>query len=135
MFDLTPLARIAGWLLPIYLLAFPVLAILFVSLNAATGADTPNGDVMGIYPPILFALVAIVLAYDFHRRLRSAQLTTTQVSGYRFVGVLCMLGAAFGLAQLSHGATWIPVAVAAVSLAAMCRPTKSLAVPSAWTPK
>jgi hypothetical protein len=130
MLDLTRPARAIGFVFLVYLCCVPLGAIVLAIVGVSTGKNG-NLDFLWRGAVWVFPVLSIVLAVDFHRRLRSGRLTVSQVPGYRFVGLLMLFGAGFGL-----GAdVWIPSVIALVSLAALCVPTKRKAAPSTWTAK
>jgi hypothetical protein len=130
MFDLTRLARTIGFVFLAYLGCVPVGAIVLAIVGFSTG-KSGNLDFLWRGVVWVFPVLAIVLAVDFHRRLRSGRLTVTQVPGYRFVGVLTTFGAAWGL----NADVWIPVVISLPFLIALCVPTRRKAAPSTWVAK
>jgi hypothetical protein len=127
MLDLTRLARSIGFVFLAYLVAILVCAIVTMIVGVSTG-NTLDMDFLWWGAVWVFPVVAIVLAVDFHRRLGSGRLTASQPAGYRVVGVLTTVGAAFGL-----GAdVWIPAVISLVCLLTLCVPTKRKTAPSTW---
>jgi hypothetical protein len=130
VFDLTRLARTTGFVFLAYLCCIPLGAIVLAVVGVSTG-KTLSIDFLWWGAVWVFPVLAIVLAVDFFRRLGSGRLTVTQVPGYRFVAVLMVLGAAFGLGS----GVFVPAVICLVCLPAMCVPTRRKAAPSTWTPK
>lgn len=131
MFDFTPLAKTVALSFLVYFLLFPVGAVLLLVSHYTVGWDDAAASMLGFvnWPlPVLFPLLSVVLLVDFFRRLESARLSTTQVTGYRVAAGFMVFGAAFGLSS-GH---WLPTAVSAGALLVLLVPTRGRATPSTW---
>lgn len=129
MFDLTRLARILGFSLVAYLLAFPLYLVGAGILRALGSSRAFTGHALTWPLPWIFPALAVVLLGEMLLRLGRGVLTTTQVGGYRLVAVLLTVGAAFAMSV-----TWHPLAVAGAVAACTFLPLKRHAARSTWTP-
>jgi hypothetical protein len=130
MFDFTPLARAAGLTFLAYLCCVPLGAVVLAVVGSTTGNSLSLSWLW--WPvPLVFALLNLVLAADYLRRLGSGRLTSTQVVGHRVAGALMVVGSLFALG-VGH---WEPVAVTAVAFVVLLLPSRGRATPSTWTPR
>jgi hypothetical protein len=130
MFDFTPLARAVGFTFLGYLCCVPLGAVVLAIVGSTTG-DSLSLSWLWWPVPLLFALLIVVLAVDYLRRLGSGRLTSTQVTGHRVAGALMVVGSVFALG-VGH---WEPLAVTAVGFLVLLLPSRGKATASTWTPR
>ena len=131
MFDFTPVSQGVAALVLVYLVAWPLLAVVTAIAEGGFDQQWPASvaDWLQWPFPILFSIGTLVLIVDFSAGLRSARLTTTQVTGYRVAAALMLLGALSSL-QAWH---WFVFAFCAAVMLVMLMPWRRKAQPSTWT--
>jgi hypothetical protein len=128
MVDLTRLARALGLVFLGYFLGWPVLAVLDAVFAGGFHVNWfDDAATWWAWPvPCIFPPLSAVLTIDFFRRLHRGQLRPSQVSGYRFVALLLVAGAAFAVSRY-----WEPLLVSGLCALPMFLPAKKRAAATA----